>query len=142
MLGSRGIRGLTALLELSGMSDMPEQCVVSAVLRGNMCRVLAEKLLPSEVDSLSTLGILSTLDVLLTEPMETLIDDLPITPQMRAAILSNAGISGAILKTVVAFDTGDWQSASLEGVTKAELRDAYLASLQRADEVVASLVKK
>lgn len=142
MMGAKGIRGLTALLELSGMSDMPEQCVASAVVRGQMCRLLAEKLLPGEAESLSTLGILSTLDVLLTEPMEVLLDDLPITPQMRAAILTNAGVSGQILKAVVAYDMADWPNAKLDGVTQSTLRDAYLAALARADEVVSALTSK
>lgn len=139
MLGAKGIRGLTALLQLSGMSDMPEQCVASAVLRGQMCRLLAEKLIPNEAESLSTLGILSTLDVLLTEPMEVLLDDLPITPQMRAAILTHAGVTGAILKAVVAYDTGDWANAKIAGLRPETLRDAYLTALARADEVVSLL---
>ncbi len=142
MMGARGIRGMTALLELTGMSDMPEHCVVSAVLRGQMCRNLAEKLLPSEAESLTTLGILSTLDVLLTEPLEVLLDDLPITPQMRAALLTNAGLSGQILKAVVAYDTGDWPKACLAGVSKTDLRDAYLSALERADGVVSQLMAK
>ncbi len=142
MMGAKGIRGLTALLQMSGMSDMPEQCVASAVVRGQMCRLLAERMLPAEAESLSTLGILSTLDVLLTEPMEVLLDDLPITPQMRAAILSHAGLSGQILKAVVAYDTADWPNAKLDGVAQSTLRDAYLAALSRADEVVSALTTK
>jgi EAL and modified HD-GYP domain-containing signal transduction protein len=142
MMGAKGIRGLTALLQMTGMSDMPEQCVASAVVRGQMCRLLAERMLPGEAESLSTLGILSTLDVLLTEPMEVLLDDLPITPQMRAAILTHAGVSGQILKAVVAYDMGDWPNARLEGVAQATLRDAYLAALARADEVVSALTSK
>lgn len=140
MMGSKGIRALTAMLQLSGVADMPEQHVVSAVLRGQMCRLLAEKLLPAEAESLSTLGILSTLDVLLDEPMELLLDDLPITPSMRAALLTHAGVSGQILKAVVAYETSDWQNAKLEGMNKIALRDAYLAALERADEVVTTLM--
>lgn len=140
MMGSKGIRGLTALLQLSGMSEMPEQCVVSAVLRGQMCRILGEKLLPTEAESLSTLGILSTLDALLNEPMEVLLDDLPITPPMRAALLSNAGLSGQILKAVVAYDQSDWPNACVAGVSQAEMRDAYLIAAERANIVVSQLM--
>lgn len=140
MMGSKGIRAMTAMLHASGMSDVPAQCVASTLLRGQMCRMIGEAVLPADSESLCTLGILSTLDVLLGEPIEALIDELPITPEMRIALLTYEGPMGLILKAVIAYDRGDWQNARLENVPLSVLRDAFLASLERTDEVVTALM--
>ncbi len=140
MMGSKGIRAMTAMLHASGMSEVPAQCVASTLLRGQMCRMVGEAVLPEDADSLCTLGILSTLEVLLGEPIEAMIDELPITPEMRVALLSYAGPMGQILKAVIAYDMGDWHNARLENVPLAIFRDAFLASLERTDEIVAALM--
>ncbi len=87
-----------------------------------------------------TLGVLSTLEVILGEPLTTLIDELPITPPMRAALLDYEGPMGQILKAVIAYDNADWENAQIDDVPKLILRDAFLASLERTDEIVASLI--
>jgi EAL and modified HD-GYP domain-containing signal transduction protein len=140
MMGSKGIRAMTAMLHASGTSEVPTQCVASTLLRGQMCRLVGEAVLPEEADSLCTLGILSTLEVLLGEPIEAMIDELPITQEMRVALLSYEGVMGQILKAVIAYDMGDWGNAKLERVPLTVLRDAFLASLERTDEVVAALM--
>ncbi len=47
---------------------------------------------------------------------------------------------GKILKAVIAYDNGDWENAQIDDVPKLILRDAFLASLERTDEIVASLI--
>jgi EAL and modified HD-GYP domain-containing signal transduction protein len=140
MMGSKGIRALTAMLHASGLSELPPHCVASTLLRGQMCRMVAESVLPEEADSLCTLGVLSTLEVILGEPLTGLIDELPITPTMRSALLDYEGPMGKILKAVIAYDNGDWENAQIDDVPKLILRDAFLASLERTDEIVASLI--
>ncbi len=71
MMGSKGIRALTAMLHASGLSELPPHCVASTLLRGQMCRMVAESVLPEDSDSLCTLGVLSTLEVILGEPLTT-----------------------------------------------------------------------
>jgi EAL and modified HD-GYP domain-containing signal transduction protein len=140
MMGSKGIRAMTAMLHASGLSDLPAHCVASTLLRGQMCRMIGESALPAESDSLCTLGILSTLEVILGEPVDAIIDELPITPEMRVALLSHQGPMGRILSAVIAYDRGDWQNAQIPEVSKVVLRDAFLASLERTDEVVSALM--
>lgn len=140
MMGSKGIRALTAMLHASGLSDLPAHCVASTLLRGQMSRMLAEAILPEETDSLCTLGVLSTLEVILGEPLSVVIDELPITPEMRLALTAHEGPMGKILKAVIAYDSGDWHNARLDDVPKVVLRDAFLASLERTDEIVSSLM--
>ncbi len=140
MMGSKGIRAMTAMLHASGMSEVPAQCVASTLLRGQMCRMIGEAVLPEDSDSLCTLGILSTLEVLLGEPIEAMIDELPITPEMRVALLGYEGPMGQILKAVIAYDMGDWTNARIENVPLTVMRDSFLASLERTDEVVAALM--
>lgn len=139
MMGASGIRAMTAMLHASGMSDIPEQCVASTLLRGQMCRSIAEHVLPEHVDSMCTLGVLSTLEMLLGEPLHAVIDELRITPDMRAALVGYEGRMGEILSAVIAYDNGDWEHVRVTDVPDALLRDAYLESLHRTNEIVESL---
>jgi EAL and modified HD-GYP domain-containing signal transduction protein len=141
MLGSRAIRSVVLMLQLAGVSKQANEMLVRALVRGTMCRRLGEKLLPREADSLCTLGILSTLDAMFGERMEDLAAELPIPPEMKAALLTHSGPLGRILECVAAYELGENEHVSLAGVHSRDLVRIYLESVAEAEKTMALLVR-
>jgi EAL and modified HD-GYP domain-containing signal transduction protein len=58
----------------------------------------------SEKDSFFTTGLFSVLDQLLRIPIDEIVRDLPLSEEVKAALLDNAGLMGEALKCAVSFE--------------------------------------
>jgi EAL and modified HD-GYP domain-containing signal transduction protein len=75
-------------------------------------------------------GLFSLVDALLEQPLEQLLDDLPILPEIKAALLSYQGQLGLYLQLTKAFENGEWDSQQqLTNKLGAQLHDLYLIYL-------------
>ena len=119
--------------------DMRIEMIKEAILRGRMCELagdLARRSTPRDIPSggsLFLVGLFSLLDRLMGVPLETVLADVDVTPEVRAAVLKREGRGGTILRGIEAYISGDWKDAQEElegvGVPPASLADLYLDSL-------------
>src|SRR5690606_26408188 len=58
-------------------------------------------------------GMFSLLDAVLGSTMEQVVEDLPVTDEVRAALLSRAGPVGQALALVEAYERADWPRVEL-----------------------------
>ena len=73
-----------------------------------MCEVLAGSALPEERETLFTIGLFSVADALLDAPMEEVLDSLPFTEEIQAALLRREGPKGELLAAVTAYERGEF----------------------------------
>jgi EAL and modified HD-GYP domain-containing signal transduction protein len=132
LLGSRAVRRWATVIALSSLPEAPDQLVALALLRARMCELLGGDVGEDERDKLFTLGLFSVADALLDASMEEVLESLPLSDEMQAALLHGAGPRGAILSTVLRYERGHFP----EGVhgDPVELADAYLRALKWADD--------
>ena len=120
-----------------GRSPRSRTCRTSSSLwalrRARMCEVLAGSALPEERETLFTIGLFSVADALLDAPMADVLDSLPFTDEIQAALLRREGPKGELLAAVTAYERGEFPTltAADAGVS---LAGAYRAALEWADE--------
>lgn len=83
-------------------------------------------------------GLFSLLDSLLDQPLEELIELLPLSEQVKLALTKRAGPLGAILNLTDAYDQANWPlvrkySTALK-INESSIADYYLESVKWSTE--------
>jgi EAL and modified HD-GYP domain-containing signal transduction protein len=109
LLGVDQVRKWASVWAMAGVNSggTPEMVSV-ALLRARSCEVIGEASRASHAGELFLLGMCSTLDAILDQPMEQAIASLPLTPTVRDALLGTANELSTILDAVKAYEQGDW----------------------------------
>ncbi len=97
LLGARRVRQFLLLVLLSELGEGRPALVAAGVLRGRLCETLARDMGLADPDVAFTAGILSVADALLDRPLARVVATLPLTDELRFALLARSGPLGAIL---------------------------------------------
>ena len=125
-LGLQKICQIVTLISMSGISEKPIPLLESALIRARMCELLGGRDRPESAEICFTVGLFSSLDAFLDRPLVEILKDLPITPEIREALLSQEGPMGRLLGTVIAFERGEWDRIRLLGMDEKAIQEAYL----------------
>jgi EAL and modified HD-GYP domain-containing signal transduction protein len=114
LLGQRKVRALASVWALAGLGqDQPEALLLVSVTRARFCEGLAAAAgRPNLQPEAFLLGMLSLIDAIMSQPMSTLLDDLPITADVRLALAEQKGPLHPMMACVLAYEQGDWASVS------------------------------
>ena len=133
LLGVRTVRRWATVMVISAIPDVPHELVALGLRRARMCEMLAGSAPPEERDTLFTIGLFSVADALLDAPMAEVLDSLPFTDEIKAALLDREGPKGELLAAVITYERGDFPTQPAEGAG-VSLAGAYRAALEWADE--------
>jgi EAL and modified HD-GYP domain-containing signal transduction protein len=134
-LGMQQIKRWVSLIVLASIDDKPSQLMVVALTRGKMCELIGEAAGESNKEGLFTIGLFSLLDALLDIKLENILVDLPLAPEIKAAILDYTGSMGHILHAVLAHEQGRWDEIDIPSLEAAQFTEAYLQAVAWTDEV-------
>ena len=135
LLGRDEIRKWISLLALGGMSDEPAALMEIAVLRAKICELLAQRAgLPK--DSYFTVGMFSALDVLMKQPIKSILAQLPLSEAIKTAILERQGMMGEALTCALAIENAQWSEIDFGNLEHSELSEAYRQAIQWTDSVM------
>jgi c-di-GMP phosphodiesterase len=133
LLGVRTVRRWATVMVIAAIPDVPNELVSLALRRARMCEMLAGSALPDEKETLFTIGLFSVADALLDAPMAEVLDSLPFTDEIQAALLRREGPKGELLSAVTAYERGEFPTLA-GGDAGMSLAGAYRAALEWADE--------
>jgi EAL and modified HD-GYP domain-containing signal transduction protein len=133
MLGVRTVRRWATVMSISSLPDVPDELVALALRRAHMCEILAGSALPEERETLFTIGLFSVADALLDVPMAEVLESLPFSDEIQAALLRREGPKGELLAAVTAYERGEFPTLPVQGAAPS-LAGAYRAALEWADE--------
>ncbi|TCL62005.1 diguanylate phosphodiesterase [Hydrogenispora ethanolica] len=130
LLGLKEAIKWLSLIAIRGLaSDHPDELVVSSVFRARFAELLGPAVgLESRCSELFLMGLFSMIDVFLGRPMADILDELPITEEVKGALLGKAGVYGNVLQLVQAYEKGDWEQV-LFRTDALRIRDAQLPEL-------------
>ncbi len=118
LLGLEEIKRWANLFLIDGEMHKPEALTRSMLIRGRMCEVLAE--LSDQQDGERgtsvnhfIVGLLSQLDALMDIAMPELMEQVPLSQDVKSALLERRGYLGAVLNEVEAYEAGRFESLSL-----------------------------
>ena len=133
LLGWDNIRSIATLIILSRIEDKTIDLFKTGLVRAGMCRVLANHVKPGAEDRFFTAGLLSIIDALMDQPMQTVMQQLPLSDELQNALVYQQGEIGRTLADVTEYVKGHPEGVSGSAYSMDELTDAYLQALQWAD---------
>lgn len=110
-MGEAELKKFIALLALANLKeDGPTELLNMSVVRARFCDLLAARMGdPDNPPAAFLTGLFSLVDALLEQPLNDLLNDLPILPTIKAALLADEGQLGLYLRLSKAYENGEWQ---------------------------------
>jgi EAL and modified HD-GYP domain-containing signal transduction protein len=138
-LGAVTVRRFAMMVSLAGVQDVPDELLVTALVRARMCQLLSGAGGGTAEDSHFTVGLLSVADALADAPMEAVIEGMPFRYDIVDALLYGTGELGEVLTGVVAYQRGDFAGASELIASHPDLERIYREAVSWADNSLAEL---
>ena len=124
------------MIVLAELEGEPDELIGTALVRGRMCELIAESAGEPRDQGCFLTGLFSLLDPLVDAPLEDVIDDLPLSHEIVQALVSGKGVQGEILRSVVAYEHGDFAGAELRTLPTEQIAEAYLGTVGFARDAV------
>lgn len=124
-LGLIEIKSWVSLLLLSTVDHRPSELTHNALVRARMCELLAKENGAANVDSYFTVGLFSNLDALLQTPMQELLPNLPLTAEIKDALISADTDIGKALECAKTCEQMDLPEVNYGGLSRAKLQSFY-----------------
>lgn len=139
LLGLLTLKRWISVLALTADNQKPRELVRTALTRARMSELLCAHGAPAAPGPCFTVGLFSTLDALLDAPLDELLAELPLTGEVKAALLEHEGPIGEVLDCVLRYERCDFEHARLPGLGAPELRAAYVAAVDWSFKVTRDL---
>jgi len=137
-LGLDAVRRWVSLTTIMRTRDKSEELIRVTLIRARMTELLCARLPRCDADVGFTVGLFSTLDAFMEQPMEDVIRQLRLSPEINSALLHCKGRHGKALLAVIAYERGDWDEACTHapGVSQGVLGGLYAAAVRWAHGAV------
>ena len=118
-----------------------EEFLKISFLRANFCSSLLNytKPLPVSKNDAYLMGMFSTLDYLIDAPLEETLAELPISQNVKDALLSWSGPAGALYALMLSYEGADWDKVNklseMLGIAPNLLTTLYFECMEQADQV-------
>ncbi len=138
MLGEKEFRRWVAVVAVVTMaSDKPDELVRTALTRGIFCEDIASVAgMEAQSAELFLLGLLSIVDALLDRPIEQVLSNLPVSPELRTALSGGANRLRDVYDMLIAYERADWDALSAAatrvGPVEASVPDCYRSAASRS----------
>ena len=147
LLGIVRIRSWATLVSLGKLNHKPDELQTESLMRGYMCEHLGERF-EHEVKQMSfSAGLLSCLDAWFDYPLDQLMKVLPLSPELRRAVVSKEGITGQLLSIIVNYMHSKWDQISPEkladlALSLEDLSEAYAYAIARTDQISVLMIEE
>lgn len=136
-LGERGIRMFVSLIVASRLVEQkPDELLRLSAIRGKFLEQVAITLGINEGE-LFMLGLFSLLDAMLDNPMEVLVGRLPLSVEVREALVQRSGSLAPFLLLVEAYEQCHWSDVDLRlqqlQLDPEKIQTFYLDAVRLAD---------
>jgi c-di-GMP-related signal transduction protein len=140
--GVTRMRNWIYTIALGGMDDRPPELLRTALIRAHMCEKLAGGMPREQQEMAFTAGLFSLLDTLMCAPMEFVLTQLPLVPEIREALVGGQGPFGPLLEQVHAWESGELSGQQALPQRIQRMAAIYLEATQWADQVYAHADKQ
>lgn len=140
-LGVPGIRKWIALMLLgSNGYKNSNQAIKAALARGEFCEKLVQRYqLPFAPSESFIAGMYSLIDVIVSDSLQEILDELPLPKEIKAALLGENNKYRNLINFACAYEAGNWSNcqnfASTYRLDADSICECYLDALLYADEM-------
>ncbi|MCB1643177.1 MAG: HDOD domain-containing protein, partial [Xanthomonadales bacterium] len=97
LMGLSRIRAWATLFAMAGLGNRPLEILNVGLLRANLCERLCRLCRSGTPETAYTVGLLSVMDLMLSQPLAGLMDQLPLSDDVKRAIIAHEGNYGQLL---------------------------------------------
>jgi c-di-GMP-related signal transduction protein len=110
LLGQREIRRWVSFMTMRDLSqDKPAELLLIAIIRGRMCEQAAQEAgFPKLAPTAFIVGMFSLLDAMFDRPMEAILPELSLAPEVVEALQGEPTFLGIVLELVRSYEQADW----------------------------------
>jgi len=134
-LGLSTVRNLACLFMLADAREQPHELLVTAMMRARMCELLARTRGVREVSGYFTVGLFSALEALLSAPMANILKKLPLSDELREALLEGQGPMGEALRCTLAYERGEWAAVDCFALPRGAIKSAFLEAVDWVEAI-------
>ena len=134
-LGEREMRRWASLMAIAAVDDQPAELISLLTVRARMCELIGRGFHGGNGDAFFTVGLFSGLDIVLETSLEDVVAELPLSHELKQALLQRVGPAGRVLDSVLHYEVGDWDWLELEGYPAPEMIQAYLDAIDWSRQV-------
>lgn len=135
-LGLIQIRNWLSLLMLASMDDVVPDLLERTLIRAKMCEYLSKTQGISNPHQAYTVGILSTLDGILNEPMASLLGKVRLSETLNEALLEHKGDLGRILRFAKDYEEANFNRLIDTPFNTEDFTRSYLEGIEYANNVI------
>jgi len=140
ILGASELKRFIGLMfAVTANPDKPTELIKLAMTRAKFCELVAHDI-PSQLDtSIAFLtGLLSMIDAILDEDMESVLEKLPLSQDIKDPLLTKKGVMAALIKLVEFIEHANWDKTTLVmeklNLDKDKVVEHYNQAVAWADE--------
>ncbi|MBN4054555.1 HDOD domain-containing protein [Nitrospira defluvii] len=114
LMGENEVKKWASLMAMAGMADdKADELIIQAIVRAKFCEFLAPKIgLGSRSQDLFLMGMFSLIDAIMDSPLEVILEKLPISSDVKDALLRKEGLLGEAYQLILAYEKGEWEKTS------------------------------
>lgn len=141
LLGEKRIRQWGSVIALAGLGDdQPSELVVTGVVRAQFCELLADKVgMADQEFELFLLGMMSVVDALARQTMESVLSEIALPSPVEAALLGEPNELHGILALAIDYERGAWNEIEVRskhyGLSADVVMNCYVGALAVANEI-------
>lgn len=138
-VGVGHVRRLATMVALASVDDKPNELLTVSLVRARMCERFAALESDPDLHQAFTVGMLSTLDAMLDQPMAEILEHLPLSGVARAALLEEEGKFGRYLRWSLGCERAESDVLNEIAVGSEDLGKNYLDSIVWARDTLNSI---
>lgn len=127
LLGRKKLNSWASMTAMSKLDDQPSEMIRIAMTRAKMCELLAEQAGLKPVENFFTTGLFSALDILMQNSLDSLLKPLPISDDLREAVVNKEGVMGEALTCTLAYEKSDWENVKFQNLSE---NDIYITNVE------------
>ncbi len=139
LLGMKEIKQFISLVATAELaSDKPDELVLASFIRAKFCELLGKSSRTGISDSeLFLMGLFSLIDAMLDNNMENVMKSLPLSGNIKMALLEGKGTLADYLELILSYETAEWEK-TMDIVARLKLdenslQEYYLEAVSWAD---------
>jgi c-di-GMP-related signal transduction protein len=135
LLGERELRKWIAVISVGVLADgKPDELMTVPLVRGRFCELLAPLAgMAEHANDLFLMGLLSVMDAILDQPLESILAELPVRREIKEALQARSGLYWQLLEIATAHERGDWPKITLAtsaiGMNEEQVSALYISAV-------------
>lgn len=141
LLGQKELSKWLSLIALRGIGDnKPDELIITAICRARFCELIAPRIgLKDRSSDLFLMGMFSLIDAFLDRPLPDILAELPISDDIKLALLGGKSRFRDVYELILAYESGDWEQlafkTALLEVAEIDVRECYLSALEMSNQI-------